>query len=110
MPNNGPSKESTRPKPKNGQETKKSISKRKVSTIIEERGMKYESYFTVYLEKHSNLFLSDDHGPDENSESETVSIKNIQFLTEAENTGLSLGLKSNFGYGPDYSLTFNPVP
>lgn len=43
MPNNG--KESTRPKPKNGQETKKSISKRKVSTIIEERGMRYESYF-----------------------------------------------------------------
>ena len=48
MPNNGPSKESTRPKPKNGQETKKSISKRKVSTIIEERGMRYESYFTLY--------------------------------------------------------------
>ena len=48
MPNNGPSKaESTRPKPKNGQETKKSISKRKVSTIIEERGMRYESYFIV---------------------------------------------------------------
>ena len=38
--------------------------------------------------KYSNLYLSDDHGPDENSESETVSIKNIQFLTEAENTGL----------------------
>ena len=57
MPNNGPSKESTRPKPKNGQETKKSISKRKVSTIIEERGMKYESYFTVYLEKHTVIYF-----------------------------------------------------
>merc|ERR1712183_902021 len=42
-----------------------SLSKRKVSTIIEER---------------------DDHGPDDTSESETVSIKNIQFLAEAENT------------------------
>ena len=67
MPNNGPSKESTRPKPKNGQETKKSISKRKVSTIIEERGMKYESYsisytvyesyFTVYLKGNTVIYF-----------------------------------------------------
>ena len=43
----------------------------------------------ISREKTVIYFLSDDHGPDENSESETVSIKNIQFLTEAENTGLT---------------------
>ena len=58
MPNNGPSKESTRPKPKNGQETKKSISKRKVSTIIEEGGMRNESYLhTVYLKGNTVIYF-----------------------------------------------------
>ena len=36
------------------------------------------------------LSVKDDNGPEDNSESETVSIKNIQFLTEAENTGLTI--------------------
>ena len=61
---------------------------------------------TLQQRKTVIYFLSDDHGPDENSESETVSIKNIQFLTEAENTGWSsfdLGLDVG-QVGPNYLL------